>query len=156
MQERREFENEAFAQSDEQVVEKTEVSEEPEETTAEIEETETTPPVIEETPFGESEQETEIEKEEKISEEPPVSTTGEEHGGDYTIGHEVIEEEVDFDATVEDVPKRAYQLPSVDYLDHYEEIAPSASDSELVDKAEFLTQSLATFGVEGHLSLIHI
>ena len=152
LQERREFENEAFAPPDEQVVEKTEVSEEPEEETiAEVEETETTLPVREETPFGESEPETEIEEEEKVSEEPPVSATGEEHGGDYTIGQEVIEEEVDFDATVEDVPKRAYQLPSVDYLDHYEEIVPSASDSELVDKAEFLTQSLATFGVEGHV-----
>ena len=40
-------------------------------------------------------------------------------------------------------------MPSVDYLDHHEEISPSASDSELVDKAEFLTQSLSTFGVEG-------
>ena len=68
---------------------------------------------------------------------------------DYKIQDEVIEQEINFDETVEVVPLRSYQLPSVDYLDHHEEISPSASDSELVDKAEFLTQSLSTFGVEG-------
>ena len=68
---------------------------------------------------------------------------------DYKIQDEVIEQEINFDATVEVVPLRSNQLPSVDYLDHHEENSPSASDSELVDKAEFLTQSLSTFGVEG-------
>tara|TARA_B100000029_G_scaffold112346_1_gene104516 strand:+ start:34448 stop:36829 length:2382 start_codon:yes stop_codon:yes gene_type:complete len=67
---------------------------------------------------------------------------------EYRIQDEIIEQEVNFDETVE-VVQESYQLPSVDYLDHHEEISPSASDSELVEKAQFLTQSLSTFGVQG-------
>ena len=87
----------------------------------------------------------------EIQPETEESLNADELSGDYTIEEEVIEQEVDLDAKVESVPKRSYQLPSVDYLDHREEVAPSASDSELVEKADFLAQSLSTFGVEGNV-----
>ncbi|MBH31919.1 MAG: cell division protein FtsK [Candidatus Marinimicrobia bacterium] len=93
-------------------------------------------------------------EDEKVTEaarETEQSSIADDSSGDYTIEEEVIEQEIDFDAKVESAPKRSYQLPSVDYLDHREEVAPSASDSELVEKADFLTQSLSTFGVEGNV-----
>ena len=151
LRERRDFEDEVLAQPDEPEVEEFEVPEELEEEAGiEVEETEVNPPKEEETFFDVNEPEAEVEKEE-TAEEPQAPAMDEERAGEYTIGQEVIEEEIDFNATVEDAPKKAYQLPSVDYLDHYEEVTPSASDSELVDKADFLTQSLATFGVEGNV-----
>ena len=151
LRERRDFEDEVLAQPDEPEVEEVEVPEELEEETGiEVEETEVNPPKEEETFFDVNEPEAEVEQEE-TAEEPQAPAMDEERAGEYTIGQEVIEEEIDFNATVEDAPKKAYQLPSVDYLDHYEEVTPSASDSELVDKADFLTQSLATFGVEGNV-----
>ena len=151
LRERRDFEDEVLAQPDEPEVEEVEVPEELEEEAGiEVEETEVNPPKEEETFFDVNEPEAEVEKEE-TAEEPQDPAMDEERAGEYTIGQEVIEEEIDFNATVEDAPKKAYQLPSVDYLDHYEEVTPSASDSELVDKADFLTQSLATFGVEGNV-----
>ncbi len=151
LRERRDFEDEVLAQPDEPEVEEVEVPEELEEEAGiEVEETEVNPPKEEEIFFDVNEPEAEVEKEE-TAEEPQAPAMDEERAGEYTIGQEVIEEEIDFNATVEDAPKKAYQLPSVDYLDHYEEVTPSASDSELVDKADFLTQSLATFGVEGNV-----
>ena len=151
LRERRDFEDEVLAQPDEPEVEEVEVPEELEEEAGiEVEETEVNPPKEEETFFDVNEPEAEVEKEE-TAEEPQAPAMDEERAGEYTIGQEVIEEEIDFNATVEDAQKKAYQLPSVDYLDHYEEVTPSASDSELVDKADFLTQSLATFGVEGNV-----
>ena len=151
LRERRDFEDEVLAQPDEPEVEEVEVPEELEEEAGiEVEETEVNPPKEEETFFDVNEPEAEVEKEE-TAEEPQAPAMDEQRAGEYTIGQEVIEEEIDFNATVEDAPKKAYQLPSVDYLDHYEEVTPSASDSELVDKADFLTQSLATFGVEGNV-----
>ena len=116
---------------------------------------ETEPEAMEETLVSEAplfkEETDEMEKKEMKVEVgmPPVHD--EPSSSDYTIEEEVIELEVDFDSKVETAPKRSYQLPSVDYLDHHEEVTPSASDSELVEKADFLTQSLATFGVEGHV-----
>ena len=151
LRERRDFEDEVLAQPDEPEVEEVEVPEELEEEAGiEVEETEVNPPKEEETFFDVNEPEAEVEQEE-TAEEPQAPAMDEQRAGEYTIGQEVIEEEIDFNATVEDAPKKAYQLPSVDYLDHYEEVTPSASDSELVDKADFLTQSLATFGVEGNV-----
>ena len=151
LRERRDFEDEVLAQPDEPEVEEVEVPEELEEEAGiEVEETEVNPPKEEDIFFDVNEPEAEVEQEE-TAEEPQAPAMDEERAGEYTIGQEVIEEEIDFNATVEDAPKKAYQLPSVDYLDHYEEVTPSASDSELVDKADFLTQSLATFGVEGNV-----
>lgn len=87
-----------------------------------------------------------------LPESEPLLET-EEKGGvisddAYRIGEEVIEEEMDFDSHGTRVPKQ-YQLPSVELLDRHEEISPSASHEELVEKANFLVESLLTFGVQG-------
>ena len=69
--------------------------------------------------------------------------------GEFSITEEVIEDEMDLDTGVEKPSLRKYQLPSVDLFDRHEGISPSASHEELVEKANFLIQSLLTFGVEG-------
>jgi len=70
---------------------------------------------------------------------------------EYKIGKEIIEDEMDLDVQMEKSSLRKYQLPSVELLDRHEDIAPSASHEELVDRANFLVQSLHTFGVEGRV-----
>lgn len=105
-------------------------------------------PPVEEVTFTEESEES-VEEATEIQSAAPV--TDGEQPRDFTIGQEVIEEEIDFDATLDDTPRKEYQLPSVDFLGRHEEVTPSASDTELVDKAEFLVRSLATFGVEGHV-----
>lgn len=67
---------------------------------------------------------------------------------EFTIGEEVIEDEVDLDTTTKR-PTRQYQLPSVDLLNMPIEVKSSTSYDELVAKANYLVQSLQTFGVEG-------
>jgi hypothetical protein len=64
---------------------------------------------------------------------------------------EVIEtEEVDIDQVAErKKPKRKYQLPSSDLLDDPVNISDNLSRDELVERASYLTQSMAPFGVEG-------
>tara|TARA_B100000315_G_scaffold13305_1_gene12530 strand:- start:5372 stop:7777 length:2406 start_codon:yes stop_codon:yes gene_type:complete len=69
---------------------------------------------------------------------------------EFTIESEVVEEEVNLDETIEKTPRREYQLPSVELLDMPNEgIKISTTHEELVEKANFLVQSLQTFGVEG-------
>lgn len=69
---------------------------------------------------------------------------------DIKIGKIVKEKEVNLDEVTErKAPKKDYQLPSTDLL-----VDPiikdySISKTELLNRADFLTQSLATFGVEG-------
>lgn len=65
------------------------------------------------------------------------------------IGEEVMEAEVDLKPGKLQVSRRKYVLPSTDLLNRYEDAAPSTSHEELVDKANFLVQSLQTFGVLG-------
>lgn len=62
----------------------------------------------------------------------------------------IQEEEVDLDA-VEDrmVPKKEFQLPSPELLTNPISIQSGVSKDELVDRANFLQQSLETFGVIG-------
>ncbi|MEE9167457.1 MAG: DNA translocase FtsK [Candidatus Neomarinimicrobiota bacterium] len=67
---------------------------------------------------------------------------------DYVIGEEVMEDEADLDSQLESTAKR-YLLPPASLLQKREDITPSASHEELVEKANFLLQSLLTFGVEG-------
>ena len=70
---------------------------------------------------------------------------------------EVIEtEEVDIDEVAErKKPKRKYQLPSSDLLDDPVNISDNLSRDELVERANYLTQSMATFGVEGKVVNVH-
>ncbi len=60
------------------------------------------------------------------------------------------EEEVNLDEVTErQQPKREYQLPSSDLLATPVNISDTMSRDELVERANFLTQSLLTFGVKG-------
>ena len=66
------------------------------------------------------------------------------------VGEVVKEEEVNIDELQErKAPKRKYQLPSSDLLEMPIKIQEGMSKDELVDRANFLTQSLETFGVVG-------
>ena len=66
------------------------------------------------------------------------------------VGEVVKEEEVNIDELQErKAPKRKYQLPSSDLLEVPVKIQEGMSKDELVDRANFLTQSLETFGVVG-------
>ena len=65
-------------------------------------------------------------------------------------------EEVDIDEVVErKVPKKKYILPSSDLLDNPVNISDSLSRDELVERANYLTQSLATYGVDGQVVNVH-
>ena len=70
---------------------------------------------------------------------------------------EVVEtEEVDIDEVVErKKPKRRYQLPSSELLENPVNISDNLSRDELVERANYLTQSMATFGVEGKVVNVH-
>ncbi len=98
-------------------------------------------------PRGETteEPELEVEPQEEIEEKPQSQDVG-----SIQIGQEVVEEEVNIDQRKLKISRLKYQLPSTDLLDrHEEEVVPSASHEELVEKANFLIQSLQTFGVQG-------
>ena len=66
------------------------------------------------------------------------------------VGEVVTEEEVNIDELeARKVPKRKYQLPSSDLLEIPVKVQDGMSKDELVERANFLTQSLETFGVVG-------
>ena len=69
---------------------------------------------------------------------------------DLEVGEIIEEEEVNLD-TVEErkTPKKEYQLPSADLLTNPVNIQSGMSRDELVERANFLQQSLETFGVMG-------
>jgi len=108
----------------------------------------------EESPVEESEEITE-EKEGFKSDETidysnipePVEATGNEN---IEVGEMVEEKEINLDELEErQQPKREFQLPSSDLLANPVNVSDSMSRDELVDRANFLTQSLLTFGVKG-------
>ena len=66
------------------------------------------------------------------------------------VGEVVTEEEVNIDELeARKAPKRKYQLPSSDLLEIPVKVQDGMSKDELVERANFLTQSLETFGVVG-------
>ncbi len=66
------------------------------------------------------------------------------------VGEMVTEKEVDLDKIKErQTPKRRYQLPTADLLHLPDVVEDNLTKEELIERANFLTQSLATFGVEG-------
>jgi len=66
------------------------------------------------------------------------------------VGEIINEKEVNLDSLAErHAPRRAYQLPNTNILADSEIVEYSISKSELLERAEFLAQSLATFGVDG-------
>ncbi len=66
----------------------------------------------------------------------------------------IVEDEVDYDETLQRVPKREYKLPSVDLLMEPPPIAAGQSKEILLHKAELLIQTLETFGVDGRVTNI--
>ena len=66
------------------------------------------------------------------------------------VGEMVEEDEINLDEVSErQQPKREYQLPSSDLLASPVTVSDTMSRDELVERANFLTQSLLTFGVKG-------
>ena len=89
--------------------------------------------------------ESEFDKPVGLEQESEVSTDEK-----IEVGEVVKEEEVNIDELQErKAPKRKYQLPSSDLLEMPIKIQEGMSKDELVDRANFLTQSLETFGVVG-------
>ena len=70
---------------------------------------------------------------------------------------EIIEtEEVDIDDVINrKIPKKKYELPSSDLLATPVAIKDSLNRDELVERANYLTQSMSTFGVEGKVVNVH-
>ena len=70
---------------------------------------------------------------------------------------EIIEtEEVDIDDVIDrKIPKKKYELPSSDLLATPIAIKDNLSRDELVERANYLTQSMSTFGVEGKVVNVH-
>ncbi|MEA1881343.1 MAG: DNA translocase FtsK [Candidatus Marinimicrobia bacterium] len=88
------------------------------------------------------------ESSEKVkTEKPETDALGED---DIEVGEVVEEIEVDLNTVQErKAPKKAYQLPSADLLASPVNIQSGMSRDELVNRANFLQQSLETFGVVG-------
>ena len=70
---------------------------------------------------------------------------------------EIIEnEELEIDNIEErKKPKRKYQLPSSDLLASPVAVSDTLSRDELVERANYLTQSMSTFGVQGKVVNVH-
>jgi S-DNA-T family DNA segregation ATPase FtsK/SpoIIIE len=117
------------------------IEEKEEQTVGEIKD-ESTEELIE-TEQSEDDFQTEIPDKQTGEVQPPVDENIE-------VGEMVEEDEVNLDEVSErQLPKREYQLPLSDLLATPVNISDSMSRDELVDRANFLTQSLLTFGVEG-------
>ncbi len=72
------------------------------------------------------------------------------------IGEMVVEEEVDLDKVkARRKPARKYRLPKTNLLITPVTVNDGMSRDELIERANFLTQSLATFGVEGKVVNVH-
>lgn len=105
--------------------------------------------------------EEELKRDSPIEPEPELVTEGpgiekeeqpeqEELESGIEVGEEVHEKEVDLDEISErQAPKRKYQLPAAEILASPIQIQDGMSRDELVDRANFLAQSLQTFGVDG-------
>ena len=101
-----------------------------------------------ESPEETGENEDEIE-EESVEKNETVSPEGEAEEN-LEVGEIVEESEVDIDSVQQrKAPKKAYQLPSAELLANPVNIQGGMSRDELVDRANFLQQSLETFGVVG-------
>ena len=88
-------------------------------------------------------------KEESVEKNKTESSEGEAEEN-LEVGEIVEESEVDIDSVQErKSPKKAYQLPSAELLANPVNIQGGMSRDELVDRANFLQQSLETFGVVG-------
>jgi len=75
---------------------------------------------------------------------------------DINVGEMAVTEEVNIDSIDErNRPKIKYQLPSSELLFNPVKVLDSLSKDELVERANYLTQSLATYGVDGQVVNVH-
>ena len=75
---------------------------------------------------------------------------------DIHVGEMASTEEVLIDDLEErHQSERKYHLPITDLLETPVNISDTMSRDELIDRANFLTQSLSTFGVEGRVVNVH-
>ena len=73
-----------------------------------------------------------------------------ENNENIKVDEEIVEKEVNYDETQDKTPKKEYLLPSAELLTNPVNIENAGmSRDELVDRANFLQQSLETFGVMG-------
>jgi len=90
--------------------------------------------------------------------ETPLSDqiSDDENEEDINVGEMVVEKEVELDkAKKQQTPRKKFQLPTTDLLTQPVETADALTRDELVDRANFLTESLSTFGVEGKVVNVH-
>ena len=94
--------------------------------------------------------------EQKIEYAEVVSDVESSNQEDLNIEEIIEAEEVDIDG-IEDrkKPKRKYQLPSSELLENPVNVSDNLSRDELVERANYLTQSMSTFGVEGKVVNVH-
>jgi len=89
-----------------------------------------------------------IELSDDESEEPSLK--------DMNIEEMATTEEVDIDEVVErKQPKQKYYLPSSELLANPVNVSDTLTRDELIERANYLTQSLATYGVEGKVVNVH-
>ena len=75
---------------------------------------------------------------------------------DLNIEDIIENEELDIDNVEErKKPKKKYQLPSSDLLANPVAVSDTLNRDELVDRANYLTQSMSTFGVQGKVVNVH-
>jgi len=75
---------------------------------------------------------------------------------DLNIEEMAQTEEVDIDEVVErKQPKKPYVLPSSELLANPVNVSDTLTRDELIDRANYLTQSLATYGVDGKVVNVH-
>ena len=92
----------------------------------------------------------ELDTKEEIDKNNEISNLESTNEEKFEVKEMVQEEEVDIDNLDErKVAKKAYKLPSAELLANPISIQSSISKDELVDRANFLQQSLETFGVIG-------
>jgi len=85
-----------------------------------------------------------------------LQESGKIESNDLNIEEIVENEIVDIDEVVErKKPKRKYQLPSSDLLENPIDVSDNLSRDELIERAQYLTQSMSTFGVEGNVVNVH-
>ena len=95
-------------------------------------------------------------KEQKLDNAEVVSDVESSNQEDLNIEEIIEAEEVNIDG-IEDrkKPKRKYQLPSSELLENPVNVSDNLSRDELVERANYLTQSMSTFGVEGKVVNVH-
>ena len=95
-----------------------------------------------------------VEEDESFAQDESTDNQADEE--DLNIEEIVETEEIDIDEIEErQRPRRKYQLPSSELLENPINISDNLSRDELVDRANYLTQSMATFGVEGKVVNVH-